>query len=161
MNSLKLSLFLTFFILISSRNNLRFVFMVHRQGARAPYTDSNNVDMLGEIWHEGSHKITNLGIRQQFLLGIHDRKIQRFSIRNIFNKEVSTISSNSNRAIVSANAHLMGLFNKQFQTNFTERQKKFYNPPIKDEIEVEKYYNNIDKNFSPKQYSNNGRSCFA
>ena len=65
MNSLKLSLFLTFFILISSRNNLRFVFMVHRQGARAPYTDSNNVDMLGEIWHEGSHKITNLGIHDR------------------------------------------------------------------------------------------------
>ena len=43
----------------------------------------------------------------------------------------------------------MGLFNKQFQTNFTEHQKKFYNPPIKDEIEVEKYYNNINKNFSP------------
>ena len=74
MNSLKLSLFLTFFILISSKNNLRFVFMVHRQGARAPYTDSNNVDMLVEIWHEGSHKITNLGIRQQFLLGIHVRE---------------------------------------------------------------------------------------
>ena len=150
MNSLKLSLFLTFLTLISPRNNLRFVFMVHRHGARAPYTDSNNVDMLGEIWHEGSHKITNLGIRQQFLLGIHDReKYKDFLSETYSTKEVSAISSNSNRAIVSANAHLMGLFNKQFQTNFTERQKQFYNPPIKDEINVEKHYNNIDKNFSP------------
>ena len=93
MNSLKLSLFLTFLILISSRNNLRFVFMVHRHGARAPYTDSNNVDMLGEIWPEGSHKITNLSQNNKFrhsstisFRHSRSRKIQRFSIRNIFNK---------------------------------------------------------------------------
>jgi len=150
MNSLKLSIFIIFFHFILSRNNLRFVFKVHRHGARAPYTDSENVDMLGEIWKEGSHKITNLGIRQQYLLGIHDReKYKDFLSETYSTKEVSAISSNSNRAIVSANAHLMGLFNKRFQPNFTEHQKKFYNPPITDEIDVEKFYDNLDKTFSP------------
>jgi hypothetical protein len=127
--------------------------MVHRHGARAPYTNSDNVDMLGEVWKEGSHKITNLGIRQQYLLGIHDREKYKDFLSEIYSsKEVSAISSNSNRAIVSANAHLMGLFNKQIETNFTERQKKFYNPPLKDEIDLNdlnKVFNNLDKTFSP------------
>ena len=87
---------------------LRFVFTIFRHGARSPM--SHGTDVLGEKWDTYS-QLTKVGIRQQYLLGVKNRKkYNDFLSLQYEPKEVCAFSTNWNRTILSATANLHGLF---------------------------------------------------
>lgn len=96
-----------------STDNLYFIFEHFRHGARSPCegTFINHKDELGGKW-ENSGSLTNIGIKQQFLLGKKMRKHYKDYISKEYNSnEIKIYSTNYNRTIMSAQAQLMGFYN--------------------------------------------------
>ena len=108
MKYLCLIIFLFFIQLNLYDCKLRFVFTIYRHGARSPM--SHGTDVLGEKWDTYS-QLTKVGIRQQYLLGVKNRKkYNDFLSLQYEPKEVCVFSTNWNRTILSATANLQGLF---------------------------------------------------
>ena len=96
-----------------STDNLYFVFEHFRHGARSPCegTFINKMDELGGKW-ENYGSLTNIGIKQQFLLGKLNRKHYDNFISKEYNPiEIKVYSTNYNRTIMSAQAQLLGFYN--------------------------------------------------
>jgi len=133
-----------------SHNKTRFVFKIFRHGARAPFTDKKGIDALLNYWKEGNYKITSLGIRQEYVMGLHDRiKYSKYLDEKFSPKEIKAMSSNADRTIISANAYLMGLYNKQFKEEFTSSQRINSIPPIYDDIDIQSIEKEYSDFFSP------------
>jgi len=131
------SIFCYFHFLLSELylcDKLRFVFGVFRHGARAPWKslNENNIDLLGSRW-EGESQLTDVGIRQHYLLG-YKNKQKYFSKMNITNynpNEVSIFSTDTDRTIMSVYSELFGMFPPGSGPKLLKDQLPFAQPPIK------------------------------
>ena len=97
----------------NSTDNLYFVFEHFRHGARSPCEGKfiNKTDDLGAKW-ENFGALTNIGIKQQFLLGKINREHYDNYISKEYNpKEIQIYSTNYNRTIMSAEAQILGFYN--------------------------------------------------
>lgn len=89
-----------------------FVFSIFRHGARAPYyMKEDNIDSLGKKWNLNKQELTNVGMRQHYVLGM----IQKETHKDLLSKdyslgEVYAMSTNVNRTIQSFMAHFQGLY---------------------------------------------------
>jgi hypothetical protein len=115
------------------RCELMMVIEMFRHGARAPiynYWDANTYDFPGEL--------TEVGIKQLYLLGYQLRKeyIENLNfLSETYNpKEIYVRSTDYNRTLMSAQAHLLGLFSSNKNVNL--KKEKSINekiiPPYKD-----------------------------
>ena len=103
----------------NEENNLYFIFFHFRHGARAPlYLRDNHTDMLGGKWPIKG-EITSLGRRQQYEIGLKNRRRYSFFINEEYDpKEIKIYSTNFNRSIVSAECQLLGLYSNISYTDF-------------------------------------------
>jgi hypothetical protein len=94
------------------KKDVIFVLEVFSNGIISSKTNESNQDVLGEFWLKEKN-LTNLGIRQQYLLGINDKNTyQNFLIDETFNpKDILIKSKNSSENIQSAYSHLHGIYN--------------------------------------------------
>ena len=107
---------------------LRFVLTIFRHGARSPMAEG--VDFLGEKW-DTYLQLTDVGIRQMYLLGTKNRKKYSSFLSSTYNpKEICAFSSNWNRTILSANAYLQGLFPFNLGSQISNEKLKNSNPPV-------------------------------
>jgi hypothetical protein len=126
-----------FFILICFLTpiccEIRFIFEMFRHGARAPMSlDKEGVDIFGEKWN-GNSELTDVGMRQHYLLGYRNRIIYNKFISNSYdNKEIYVISTNTNRTIMSAYSQLQGLYPPGTGPNVTQAQANIALPPVSD-----------------------------
>jgi hypothetical protein len=114
-----------------SKKSLRFTFQMFRHGARSPFKlDSNNKDIYGHKW-QGKGELTEVGMRQQYLLGYRNRKIygERLNINKFDTKEIYIISTRTNRTIESAYSLLTGFFPPGTGETLTENQIQKAFPP--------------------------------
>ena len=95
----------------TEEHNLYFIFFHFRHGARAPlYLRDNHTDMLEGKWPIKG-EITSLGRRQQYEIGLKNRKRYSFFINEEYDpKEVKIYSTYFNRSIVSVECQLLGLY---------------------------------------------------
>jgi hypothetical protein len=112
---------------------LRFVFEIFRHGARAPWPQIiNNTDMLGEYWN-GRAELTEIGIRQHYLLGKRNRDRYKDLLNMTYSSsEVFIESTNTNRTIMSAYSQLQGLFPLSYGPSITEANIDRAVPPVLD-----------------------------
>ena len=127
----------------SESNIIRFAFSLSRTGAHSPskltYSEEssqdnkNYKDIFNNSWN-GENELTNVGKRQQFLLGYRHylTYIEKSNNNNLLNetydpREIYASSSESNRTIQSAYAQLHGLYQKG--TLLTDAQIPFSDPP--------------------------------
>ena len=90
-----------------------FVLEVFSNGITSSKTNKNNQDVLGETWLN-SEELTNMGIRQQYLLGINDKALYKNFIDETFNlKDILIKSLNNSYNIQSAYSHLHGIYNNK------------------------------------------------
>ena len=96
----------------NDENNLFFIFLNFRHGARAPlYFIDNNTDMLGGKWHMKG-ELTKLGRRQHYEIGLKNRERYSNFIEEEYNpKEVRVFTTIFDRSINSAQSQLLGLYN--------------------------------------------------
>jgi lysosomal acid phosphatase len=113
------------YLFILSENKVVFVFEYFRHGARSP-SDlfENDVDLFQEKWN-GLQELTNVGLRQHYLLGNHIRnKYPDLINYEKYNpKELEVFSSMTNRTIMSARAQTYGLFDTVKSAKINEKQK--------------------------------------
>lgn len=113
-----------------------FVFSIFRHGARAPYyMKEDNIDSLGKQWTINKQELTNVGMRQHYVLGM----IQKETHKDLLSKdyslgEVYAMSTNVNRTIQSFMSHFQGLFPEGPTLN--KEQEKHAWPPGKFSDEV-------------------------
>ena len=95
----------------NEEQNLYFIFLHFRHGARSPlYFKDNHTDMLGGKWPIKG-EITSLGRRQQYEIGLKNRRRYSSFINEEYDpKEIKIFSTNFNRSIISAECQLLGLF---------------------------------------------------
>ena len=155
-----------------NENNLFFIFLNFRHGARASLhlIDDYN-DMLGGNW-EGKGELTNLGRRQHYEVGLKNRKRYSFFLENEYNpKEVLIYSTEYNRSMMSVGQQLLGLYNNinysehgynfsDFQNNDIEEINTIIPPinlfMINEEKDIRKNrYENIFKNLFDCEYASN------
>ncbi len=111
---------------------IRFVFEMFRHGARGPWNGfkQNLTDTLGEQW-EGVGELTEIGMRQHYLLGYRNRiRYQNFISESYDPKEIYIISTDVNRTIMSAYSQLQGLFSPGTGPLITNAQSDVALPPI-------------------------------
>ena len=95
-----------------STDNLYFIFEHFRHGARSPCegTFIKQTDEFGGKW-DNYGALTNIGIKQQFLLGKKNRKhYKNYISKEYKSNEIKVYSTNYNRTIMSAQAQLMGFY---------------------------------------------------
>ena len=112
----KFLLFIISFLSIikSQEEELKFVFQMHRHGARAPFTGvKNERDCFNESWINDG-EISEVGKRMHYLLGVRNRKrfMTNFTFlnKNYDPHEILIYSTNVNRTIQSIYSQLQGLF---------------------------------------------------
>ena len=139
-NNLYLLLVIYLFSFILSEKKVIFVFEHFRHGARSPSRINNNdLDKLYEKWN-GIQELTNLGLRQHYLLG----NFIRNNYPNLINyekynpKEIEVLSTITNRTIMSARAQLYGMFIKSKSKEINGNQNKT-SIPYYLEKEIENY----------------------
>ena len=103
-------------ILISQTTNkqiLKFVFQIHRHGARAPLKLEKGIDCYGEKWIS-ENELTEVGKRSHYLIGIRNRrrfiKNYKFLKKKFDPEEVQIYTTDYNRTIQSVYAQLHGLY---------------------------------------------------
>lgn len=127
------SLFFCFLItqIKSQEDNLHFVFEHFRHGARTPtkYKDTKTLtDIFNNTW-DGNGELTQTGIIQQYILGLQNKeRYKNFYNTNFDPREFLVYSTNLNRTLMSAQAHLAGMFSDQ-SIPLTEISNESY-PPI-------------------------------
>ena len=102
-------------------NNLFFVFMHFRHGARAPLylRKDNHTDMLGGKWSV-SGELTDLGRKQHYELGLKNRERYSNYIDEKYDpKEVQIYSSKFDRCINSIQSQLLGFYSNITDINLT------------------------------------------
>lgn len=128
------SLFIFLSIITTTTNTdtskLLFVFTMFRHGARSPFLEKGSTDIFGEQW-ESSSQLTDIGIRQQYLLGKYNRmRYNSFLSPEYTPSEIVAFSTEWNRTIHSGIAHLQGLYpNIQTTKVPQERINKAF-PPL-------------------------------
>ncbi len=58
---------------IKNKQKLKFVFQIHRHGARAPLKLEKGIDCYGEKWIS-ENELTEVGKRSHYLIGIRNRR---------------------------------------------------------------------------------------
>lgn len=83
----------------------------------------NDIDILKQRWI-GSEELSAVGLRQHYLLGsLMRRKYpDLLDWQNYNTKDIFVYSTPTNRTIMSARAHLFGMFNYDNKTKLTPRQ---------------------------------------
>ena len=105
-----------------------FVFTLFRHGARAPYALENGKDSIGVEWNINKNELTNVGLRQHYILGLLQREKYNDLLSNEYKPgEVYAISTNRNRTIMSFLAHYQGLYSKGAE--LTDEQIEKAMPP--------------------------------
>ena len=131
-----LVIYFTTFIHFSTCEELIFVSLHSRHGARAPLNcDDNRIDYLGEEWTNPG-ELTPTGQRMEYILGLRNR--QRYIKEKQFLKEyfdphdILVFSTNVNRTILSMASQLQGLYPMSSKSGqkLTEKQLEVSYPPI-------------------------------
>ena len=107
---------------ISEEDNLFFIFLSFRHGARAPLYITDKTDMLGGEWN-AKGELTNNGRKQLYEIGLETReKYEHFLSNDYDPKEIKIYSTNYDRTINSIQSLLLGLYNNvSYQIfNFTD-----------------------------------------
>ena len=99
-------------ILQQTIEDIHFVLIHSRHGARAPIQlYSNYTDIFGNKW-EGPSELTEMGVKQHYLIGIRNSIVYKKLYNPEYkNKEILVYSTNLNRTIMSAQAQLLGMYN--------------------------------------------------
>ena len=121
----KLFLFQSF-LFILSKNKVIFVFEHFRHGARSPSTlNDKDLDSNNETWN-GLQELSNLGLRQHYLLGnyIRNKYPELINYEKYNPKEIEVLSTMTNRTIMSARAQLHGIFNKTKPKGINKNQSE-------------------------------------
>ena len=117
------------FIYINSET--LFVFEHCRHGARGMKELKNDTDILKQKWI-GSEELSAIGLRQHYLLGslMRNQYSQLLDWNNYNTKDIFVYSTPTNRTIMSARAHLFGMFNndniKKLNKNQNEKSVPNY-----------------------------------
>jgi len=160
-------IFISFLIYFtqSSNSNIVFVYEHVRHGARSPlFFDGNKeyIDNFGTKW-EGASTLTNVGKREHYILGIHNR-LKYSSLLN-FSKydyqEIKAHSTNSGRTVQSLQAQLQAMYLPGTLDPLTKEQLSIAYPPFKNlSLEVLNEINKLndstiikDINVFPIQFS--------
>jgi hypothetical protein len=112
------------FIYINSET--LFVFEHCRHGARGMKELKNDTDIFKQKWI-GSEELSAVGLRQHYLLGslMRNQYSHLLDWNNYNTKDIFVYSTPTNRTIMSARAHLFGMFNnnntKQLNKNQNEK----------------------------------------
>ena len=105
-------------------DNLFFIFSNFRHGARTPNkykSGSNETDYINVTWDDSAGELTKLGIIQQFLIGIKNRKKYNNFLSKKFNPyEILIYSTNLNRTKSSGFSQLIGLYYNNYNLNITD-----------------------------------------
>ena len=113
-----------YFLINTSENKILFVFELFRHGARSS-SDlfENDLDLIREKWY-GSLELTYVGIRQVYLLGhfIRNKYPDLINYKKYNPKEIEVLSSMTNRTIMSARAHVNGIFNNTEKNQIDDNQ---------------------------------------
>ena len=148
----------------NQEDNLFFILLHFRHGARAPiYLDENQKDMFGGEWHNQG-ELTYLGRRQQYQIGLKNReRYSNFISEKYDPKEIKIYSTYYDRTINSVQSQLLGLYNnisyndynfRDFNnTNLNDNNIEYINtiiPPIQ-LFEKKNLYN---KNIYEKTFKN-------
>ena len=116
-----LLLIILLFLLTFQQDKYKFVFQIHRHGARAPVynmiknvTDNKTyIDIYNETWNFNG-ELTETGKRMHYLIGVHNRKkyINNSQLlSDIYNpNEILVKSTNVNRTIMSIYSQLQGFY---------------------------------------------------
>ena len=98
---------------ITNKQILKFVFQIHRHGARAPLKLEKGIDCYGEKWIS-ENELTEVGKRSHYLIGIRNRrrfiKKYKFLKKKFDPEEVQIYTTDYNRTIQSVYAQLHGLY---------------------------------------------------
>lgn len=133
------SIILFIHLLVFTKCELLMVIEMFRHGARAPiydYWDAKSYEFPGEL--------TGVGVKQLYLLGGELRKeyIEELSfLSDSYNpNEIYVRSTDYNRTLMSAQAHLLGLFYSRKNNNDSSSNKQELN------IKIMPPYKNLDVN---------------
>ena len=118
----------------SSDPDIVFVYEHARHGARNPlFYDSNTkyLDAFGKKW-EGAASLTNVGKREHYLLGIHNR-LKYASLINFTKydyQEIKVFSTNVGRTVQSIQAELLAMYSPGTLPKLTKEQIAAAYPPF-------------------------------
>ena len=117
-------LIIEFILFTISENKILFVFQHFRHGARTP-SDlfEDDLDLIKEKWN-GLKELTNVGLRQSYLLGhtIRNKYPNLINYKKYNPREIEAISTLTNRTIMSARAALIGIYNNTISKKIDESQ---------------------------------------
>ena len=104
---------ISFFEIIKTEE-LKFVFQVHRHGARSPFKGIHKgIDCYGEKWI-AKNELTEIGKSSHYLIGVRNRKrfIEKYNfLKKKFDRnEIKIYTTDYNRTIQSVFAQLQGLY---------------------------------------------------
>ena len=115
-------------------SNIVFVYEHVRHGARSPLFFDGNTDYLdrfGTQW-EGAMELTNVGKREHYVLGIHNR-LKYSSLINFTKydyQEIKVYSTNTGRTVQSIQAELLAMYLPGTLPKLTKDQLKAAYPPF-------------------------------
>ena len=129
-------IFITFLIYCIKSSNSKIVFVYEhvRHGARSPlFLDGNTeyLDVFGTQW-EGDLILTNVGKREHYVLGIHNR-LKYSSLINFTKydyKEIKVFSTNTGRTVQSIQAELQAMYLPGTLSKLTKDQLAAAYPPF-------------------------------
>ena len=129
-------IFITFLInnMKSLDSNIVFVYEHVRHGARSPLFFDGNTDYLdrfGTQW-EGAMELTNVGKREHYVLGIHNR-LKYSSLINFTKydyQEIKVYSTNTGRTVQSIQAEILAMYLPGTLPKLTKDQLKAAYPPF-------------------------------
>ena len=137
---------------------LKFVFEIHRHGARAPFVGiKNNIDCYGEKWIS-SNELTEVGKRSHFLIGVRNRKrfIEKYNFlkKNFDPEEIEIFTTDFNRTIQSVYSQLMGLYPENTGKKISKNliNSDLIRPKSKN---YSQFYINIEKEYFSLTYNIN------
>ena len=139
--------FFIFFIFLFKycKNKVVFVFEHFRHGARSPSDIfDDDLDLIKEQW-DGIQELTNVGLRQSYLLGhfIRNKYLNLINFEKYNPKEIEVLSTMTNRTIMSARAHLNGIFNNSIINKIEDKNINLCTPYyLLDEIDKFNLNNN-------------------
>ena len=118
----------------SQDNNLFFIFLNVRHGARSPLKlNKKHNDMFGGKWNSNS-ELTSLGIKQHYNLGkINKERYSSFMNDKYDPKEIKIYSTPFPRTIMSVASELLGFYNNNsYPLNYNFSDIDFENKDIED-----------------------------
>lgn len=116
-----MKIFLLFTILLSYiQAEYRYVFIMFRHGARAPFFDN---DMFNTIWKK--EQLLETGKRMHYLAGLKDRELYGGFISDTYKQEeVYSFSTKYNRTIESLEARLQGLYSQDLNKGYELKKEQ-------------------------------------